>query len=68
MPRIIVLGSWCMKKILGIIIFGLFWCSISNAHHELNQVKEPGSFGDLLVAGFLVLAAGFFIWLFWNKK
>ena len=49
-----------MKKFIGIVIFGLFWCSISNAQHGLNQVKEPGSFGDLLVAGFLVLVAGFF--------
>ena len=57
-----------MKKFIGIVIFGLFWCSISNAQHKLNQVKEPGSFGDMLVAGFLVLAVGFFIWLFWNKK
>lgn len=57
-----------MKKFIGIVIFDLFWFSISNAQHRLNQVKEPGSIGDLLVAGFLVLAVGFFIWLFWNKK
>jgi len=57
-----------MKKFLGIVIFGLFWSSISNAHHELNQVKEPGSLGSLLVAGVLVLVIGFFIWLFWNRK
>ncbi len=57
-----------MKKFIGIVIFGLFWCSISNAHHELRQAKETGSLGNLLVAGFLVLAAGFFIWLFRNRK
>jgi len=57
-----------MKKLLGIIVLGLFWYSISNAHHELNQAKETESLGNLLVAGFLVLVAGFFIWLFWNRK
>jgi len=32
-----------MKKLLGIVVLGLLWCSISNAHHEINQTKETGS-------------------------
>jgi predicted negative regulator of RcsB-dependent stress response len=57
-----------MKKILGIFVLGLLWCSISNANHALNQTKETGSLGYWLVAGFLLLFVGFFIWIFWNKK
>ena len=57
-----------MKKFLGILVLGLLWCCISNAYHELNQTKETGGLGYWLVAGFLLLFVGFFIWIFWNKK
>ena len=57
-----------MKKLLGIVVLGLLWCSISYAQHELNQTKETGALGYWLVAGFLLLFVGFFIWIFWNKK
>ena len=57
-----------MKKLLGILVPGLLWCSISNAQHELNQTKETGGLGYWLMAGFLLLVVGFFIWIFWNKK
>jgi hypothetical protein len=57
-----------MKKFLGFLVLGLLWCSISNAYHELNQTKETGGLGYWLVAGFLLLVVGFFIWIFWNKK
>jgi len=57
-----------MKKFLGILVLGLLWCSISNAHHELNQTKETGSLGYWLVVGFLLLVVGFFIRIFLNKK
>ena len=48
-----------MKKLLGILVLGLLWCSISNAQHELNQTKETGGLGYWLVAGFLLLVVGF---------
>ncbi len=48
-----------MKKLLGIMVLGLLWCSISNAQHELNQTKETGGLGYWLVAGFLLLFVGF---------
>jgi len=58
-----------MKKLLGILVVGLLWCSISNAyHHPLNQTKETGGLGYWLVAGFLLLVVVFFIWIFWKKK
>jgi hypothetical protein len=57
-----------MKKLLGILVMGVLWCSISNAYHELNQTKETGSLGYWLMAGFLLLVVGFFIWIFWKKK
>ena len=57
-----------MKKLLGILVLGLVWCSTSNANHALNQTKETGGFGYWLVAGFLLLFVGFFIWIFWKKK
>lgn len=57
-----------MKKLLGIMVLGLLWCSISNAQHELNQTKETGGLGYWLVAGFLLLFVGFFIWIFWKRK
>jgi len=57
-----------MKKFLAILVLCLLWCSISNAYHELNQTKETGGLGYWLVAGFLLLVVGFFIWIFWNKK
>ena len=47
---------------------GVLWCGINNAYHELNQTKETGSLGYWLMAGFLLLVVGFFIWIFWNKK
>ena len=55
-----------MKKFLGFLVLGLLWCSISNAYHELNQTKETWGLGYWLVAGFLLLVVGFFIWIFWN--
>jgi len=57
-----------MKKLLGIVVLGLLWCNVSNAYHELNQTKETGGLGYWLVAVFLLLFAGFFIWIFWKKK
>jgi len=57
-----------MKKLLGILVLGLLWCSISNAYHELNQTKETGGLGYWFVLGFLLLVVGFFIWIFWKKK
>jgi len=57
-----------MKKLLGILVLGLLWCSISNAYHELNQTKETGGLGYWLVVVFLLLFVGFFIWIFWKKK
>ena len=57
-----------MKKLTLYVFLGLLWCSISNAYHELNQTKETGGLGYWLVAGFLLLVVGFFIWIFWNKK
>ena len=29
--RLFVLGSWIMKKLLGILVLGLLWCNTSNA-------------------------------------
>jgi len=57
-----------VKKLLAILVLSLLWCSISNAQHELNQTKETGGLGYWLVAGFLLLVVGFFIWIFWKKK
>ena len=57
-----------MKKAIGIIILGLLWWNVSNANHELNQTKETGGLGYWLVAGFLLLFVGFFIWIFWKRK
>ena len=57
-----------MKKVLGILVLSLLWCSISNAQHELNQTKEAGGLGYWLVVVFLLLFVGFFIWIFWKKK
>ena len=47
-----------MKKLLGILVLGLVWCSTSNANHALNQTKEtrgginyilnPLKFGSLI--------------------
>jgi len=57
-----------MKKLLGIVVLGLLWCSISNAYHELNQTKETGDLGYWLVVGLLLLVVGFFVLIFWKKK
>jgi len=40
-PRIIVLGSWFMKKILGIVLVGIFLCGNAFATKRVNiTIKE----------------------------
>ena len=57
-----------MKKLLGIMVLGLLWWNVSYAYHELNQTKETGGLGYWLVAVFLLLVVGFFIWIFGGFK
>jgi len=51
-----------MKKLLGIVVLGLLWCSISNAQHELNQTKETGGLGSWVLACvcFFIIICRFF--------
>ncbi len=49
-----------MKKLLGILVLGLLWCSISNAHHELNQTKETGGPWVLACGWFFIISCRFF--------
>ena len=42
-PKILVLGFWFMKKLLGIIVLSLLWCSIifaSNYSYKIGQEVE----------------------------